>query len=111
MYEQVTEGLRSAYDRAADDRDKKEISPWKVSERQAYLQMLQQEGKEKLAVESITNVLFCKRERIKPRNLAPVCGVLLVDMGSFCSDCSRPPDMVVQCSVSRREREYYVDHS
>lgn len=48
MYRQVTEELRLAYDRAADERDKKEISPWKFSERQAYLQLLQREGKEKL---------------------------------------------------------------
>lgn len=48
MYKKVTNDLRAAYDRAADDRDKRELAPWKERERQAYLELLQQEDKHTL---------------------------------------------------------------
>ena len=48
MYKKVTKDLRAAYDRAADERDKRELSPWKERERQAYLELLQQEDKHTL---------------------------------------------------------------
>ena len=48
MYKKVTNDLRAAYDRAADERDKRELAPWKERERQAYLELLQQEDKHTL---------------------------------------------------------------
>lgn len=48
MYQKVTGDLRTAYDRAADERDRKEEPPWKMAERLAFLQLLQKESKQRL---------------------------------------------------------------
>ncbi len=48
MYRRVTADLRTAYDRAADERDRKQDAPWKLTERRAFLHLLQQEGKQRL---------------------------------------------------------------
>ncbi len=45
MYEQVIHDLRLAYDRAAEERERSELPPWKAEERQRFLDLLQQEGK------------------------------------------------------------------
>jgi SAM-dependent methyltransferase len=44
-YQEAADKLRLAYDRSAEERDKREISPWKHAERQAFLRKLQDEGK------------------------------------------------------------------
>ncbi len=44
-YDQIIDSLRQAYDRAVDEREKKEVAPWKHEERQQFLTLLQQEGK------------------------------------------------------------------
>jgi len=43
MPDDVTATLRTAYDRAADDRDQKEPEPWKRAYRQAFLDLVQAE--------------------------------------------------------------------
>ena len=48
MYGQVTEALRAAYDQTAEARNTREIPSWKQGERQAFLQLLQAEGKRSL---------------------------------------------------------------
>jgi SAM-dependent methyltransferase len=47
-YGQVIASLREAYDRQAEERDKRETSSWKLEERQRFLTLLQQEGKQSL---------------------------------------------------------------
>ena len=47
-YDQVIGELRKAYDRKAEERDGKEISSWKMDERQRFLALLQEEGKQSL---------------------------------------------------------------
>jgi SAM-dependent methyltransferase len=47
-YDQVIAGLREAYDRQAEERDKREASSWKLEERQRFLALLQEEGKQSL---------------------------------------------------------------
>jgi SAM-dependent methyltransferase len=47
-YGQVMTSLREAYDRQAEERDKREISSWKLEERQRFLALLQEEGKQSL---------------------------------------------------------------
>jgi SAM-dependent methyltransferase len=44
----VIASLREAYDRQAEERDKREISSWKLEERQRFLALLQEEGKQSL---------------------------------------------------------------
>jgi SAM-dependent methyltransferase len=43
-YREIRENLRTAYDGAADRRDRTEKQPWKVAEREAFLRRLQQAG-------------------------------------------------------------------
>src|SRR5262245_50945367 len=43
MPDDVTASLRSAYDRAADQRDQNEPEPWKQAYRQAFLEQVQAE--------------------------------------------------------------------
>jgi SAM-dependent methyltransferase len=47
-YNQVIASLREAYDRKVEERDKKETSSWKFEERQRFLAVLQEEGKQSL---------------------------------------------------------------
>ncbi len=47
-YDEVTRSLREAYNSSADVRDKAELAAWKVEERQRFLSLLQQEGKQTL---------------------------------------------------------------
>ena len=48
-YTQITDHLRSAYNsESAKERDQGRIAPWKATERQAFLELLQQEGKTSL---------------------------------------------------------------
>jgi len=47
-YEQVIEDLRRSYDSKAEERDKRELSGWKIEERAGFLSLLQKEGKQKL---------------------------------------------------------------
>lgn len=47
-YGQVIEDLRQSYDRRAEERDKRELSGWKIEERAYFLSLLQKEGKRKL---------------------------------------------------------------
>ncbi len=44
-YAKVIAALREAYDLAVEEREKKEITPWKAEERQRFLELLQREGK------------------------------------------------------------------
>ncbi len=48
MYQKITDQLRDAYDQNAGDRQEQSIAPWKLDERQAFLELLQNEGKESL---------------------------------------------------------------
>ena len=48
MYHQIITELRESYDRMAGERDKSELAPWKIEERQHFLGWLQQEGKQTL---------------------------------------------------------------
>ncbi len=48
MYNQVINNLRQSYDRQAEERDKRQISTWKIEERDYFLSMLQQENKRSL---------------------------------------------------------------
>ena len=48
QYGQVIEDLRQSYDRRAEERDKRELSAWKIEERAYFLSLLQKEGKRKL---------------------------------------------------------------
>jgi len=48
QYGQVIEDLRQSYDRKAEERDKRELSAWKIEERAYFLSLLQKEGKRKL---------------------------------------------------------------
>jgi SAM-dependent methyltransferase len=43
MPDDVTAGLRAAYDRAADERERNEPEPWKQAYRQAFLDLIQAE--------------------------------------------------------------------
>jgi SAM-dependent methyltransferase len=47
-YGQVIEDLRQSYDRKAEERDKRELSAWKIEERAYFLSLLQVEGTRKL---------------------------------------------------------------
>lgn len=48
MYEQVTQTLRDAYDQKVDERDNKDIAPWKARECEHFLAMLKAEEKRTL---------------------------------------------------------------
>lgn len=48
MYEHIINQLRQSYNRMVEERDKKEIAPWKVEERQQFLSRLQAENKRSL---------------------------------------------------------------
>lgn len=48
MYQAVIEQLRTAYDRKVDERAQKFLEPWKIEERDHFMQLLQQEGKQSL---------------------------------------------------------------
>ncbi len=48
MYEQVTQSLRTAYDRQVEERDTKALPHWKVAERTRFLALLQSEHKAQL---------------------------------------------------------------
>ena len=48
MYHQIVAELRESYDRNALERENYEIAPWKVEERQHFLTLLQNEGKQRL---------------------------------------------------------------
>lgn len=48
MYKQVTQTLRDAYDQKVNERDSKEIAPWKAKECEHFLTMLQAEEKKTL---------------------------------------------------------------
>ena len=48
MYQQIIDSLRESYDRNAAERDHYSIEPWKVEERQHFLNMLQTEHKQTL---------------------------------------------------------------
>lgn len=45
MYDDVIHSLRQSYDNHAGERDAAGLSPWKISERQNFLALLQAEGK------------------------------------------------------------------
>lgn len=45
MYDGIIADLRAAYDRAVEERETKPISPWKLEERQRFLDLLRQEQK------------------------------------------------------------------
>ena len=47
-YGQVIDDLRQSYDRKAEERDKRELSGWKIEERAYFLSLLQEEGKRRL---------------------------------------------------------------
>jgi SAM-dependent methyltransferase len=48
LYDQIITNLRQSYDHTAQDRDQREIVPWKIEERAYFLSLLQQEGKQNL---------------------------------------------------------------
>ncbi len=48
MYDEIISDLRIAYNQSATQRDQKEKSAWKLEERQDFLDLLQQEGKQSL---------------------------------------------------------------
>ena len=48
MYDQIINDLRTAYNQSAKRRDQTEKSAWKLEARQAFLDLLQQEGKQTL---------------------------------------------------------------
>ena len=49
MYDQVTAWLRKSYNAVqAEERDRRKIADWKIAERQHFLTMVQQEGKQTL---------------------------------------------------------------
>lgn len=48
QYNKVASRLRKAYDRTAAERDKAEISTWKVEERALFLDLLRKENKQRL---------------------------------------------------------------
>jgi hypothetical protein len=50
MYDQVIANLRNSYSHKdrVNERDKGEIASWKLVERQHFLSLLQQEGKQRL---------------------------------------------------------------
>jgi SAM-dependent methyltransferase len=48
MYQEVITRLRESYDRNATERDRYGMEAWKVEERQAFLELLQQEGNQTL---------------------------------------------------------------
>src|SRR5690349_2584581 len=45
MYDDIIANLRAAYDRAVEEREAKSVSPWKLEERQRFLDLLRQEQK------------------------------------------------------------------
>lgn len=45
MYEKVTSDLRHAYNLSAEERQQKDVSGWKLEERQAFLDLLRREDK------------------------------------------------------------------
>ena len=48
MDEKIISDLRQSYDRMVDEREKKEIAPWKEQERKGFLSFMQSEGSKKL---------------------------------------------------------------
>ena len=48
MYEQVIQTLRAAYDRKVEERAQRPLAPWKVGERQRFLDLLRTENKRTL---------------------------------------------------------------
>lgn len=48
MYEDVIKRLRESYNTSAEEREQREIAPWKIEQRAHFLSLLQQEGKTKL---------------------------------------------------------------
>ena len=45
MYDDIIADLRAAYDRAVEERENRPVSPWKLEERQRFLDLLRQEQK------------------------------------------------------------------
>ncbi|OGO20999.1 MAG: hypothetical protein A2Z14_12585 [Chloroflexi bacterium RBG_16_48_8] len=48
VYEQIISELRQSYDRMVDERESKELAPWKDQERKDFLSLLQDEGSSRL---------------------------------------------------------------
>jgi SAM-dependent methyltransferase len=48
MYHQIVADLRESYNRNAPEREKYGVESWKIEERQRFLALLQQEGKQRL---------------------------------------------------------------
>ena len=48
LYERIIGNLRQAYDRSAVQREASGIAPWKIEERERFLSLLKQEGKQTL---------------------------------------------------------------
>ncbi len=48
MYHRILADLRESYNRNAPEREKYSIEAWKVEERQHFLSLLQEEGKQRL---------------------------------------------------------------
>jgi len=82
MYNQVIQDLRQAYDRKAEERDHKELSPSKLRERDQFLSLLQQEGKQTLLEIGAGTGQFSKF--FQDSGLTVVCTDLSPEMVRLC---------------------------
>lgn len=82
MYDQIINDLRTAYNQSAKQRDQTEKSTWKLEARQAFLDLLQREGKTKLL--EIGAGTGHDGRFFQDRNLAVTCADLSPAMVRLC---------------------------
>lgn len=82
MYDQVLDDLRRSYDRTAEEREKYDISAWKIEERDYFLSLLKTEGKQSLLEIGAGTGKFAKF--FQDNGLTVVCTDLSPEMVRLC---------------------------
>ncbi len=82
MYDQVIKDLRRSYDGMAEERDKFQISAWKLEERESFLSLLKTEGKQSLLEVGAGTGHFAKF--FQDNGLTVICTDLSPEMVQLC---------------------------
>jgi len=84
MYRQVIDDLRESYDRKAEERNNREIEPWKMEERRRFLSLFRKEGKKRLL--EIGSGPGVHAKFFQDRGLDVICTDLSPEMVRLCRE-------------------------